>query len=239
MIPLRDNVPSRGTPVMTVLLIATNVLVFLYELSLGRALPRLFYELAVIPSRYVHGVSVTPSGGVEEANFALLVFPLFASMFLHGGWLHLLGNMLYLWIFGDNVEDRMGHFRFLIFYLICGLAATFGHIWSSPNSTMPSLGASGAIAGVLSGYLMLYPRAKVLILVPMWFFFTFEVPAMFFLGFWFLQQLLFGIGSLGPASAQTGGVAWWAHIGGFLAGAILVHVFTQRRYEYVRREPGW
>lgn len=234
MIPLRDNIPSRTAPVMTVSLIAFNVLVFFYQLSLGPQLRGFVREFAVIPARYFHDVYVGPGGWIQPLSAADLIVPLFASMFMHGGWLHLIGNMLYLWIFGDNVEDRMGRGRFLIFYLLCGLVASLAHIWTNPNSRIPSLGASGAIAGVLSAYLLLYPRARVLVLMPFWFLITFEVPALFFLGFWFVQQFFYGMLSLGVASAQTGGVAWWAHVGGFAAGALLVWVFAHRRY----RPPG-
>ncbi len=235
MIPLRDNIPSRRLPVVTVTLIIANVLVFFYQLMLGRRLPLFFNEFAVIPYRYFHDAYVTASGAIQQVGASELAVPLVTSMFLHGGWLHLGGNMLYLWIFGDNVEDRMGHFKFLVFYLLCGLAASGAHILTNAGSRVPSLGASGAIAGVLSGYLVLYPRARVLVLLPLWWIWqTFEVPALLFLGFWFVQQFFYGLLALGPQSAQTGGVAWWAHIGGFVAGAVLVWVFAEkakRRYQ--------
>src|SRR2546426_619563 len=183
MIPLRDNIPSRTYPVVNVLLITANVVAFIYQLMLGPYLDRFVHEFAVIPALYFHDAVVTSSGRMHEVTVPDLAVPLFTSMFLHGGWLHLIGNMLYLWIFGDNVEDRMGHGRYLIFYLVCGVAASGAHIWANPNSRVPSLGASGAIAGVLSAYLMLYPRARVSVLLPIWFFWqVFEVPALFFLG---------------------------------------------------------
>ena len=236
MIPLRDDVPSRTTPVVTVTLILINVVVFLYELMLGRELGLFFRQFAVTPALYF-GV---PAGGIAPVQAADLAMPLLTSMFLHGGWMHLIGNMVYLWIFGDNVEDRMGHGRYVVFYLLCGGAASAAHIWSNPSSTIPSLGASGAIAGVLGGYLLLYPKARVVVLIPISFFLhTMEVPALLFLGFWFVQQLFSGALSLGAASAQTGGVAWWAHIGGFVAGFALVYVFARKRHKPVKRDEWW
>jgi membrane associated rhomboid family serine protease len=141
------------------------------------------------------------------------------SMFLHGGWAHLLGNMLYLWIFGDNVEDRLGHLKYLVFYLACGWAATLAHAWANPQSAMPAIGASGAIAGVLGAYLVIFPRARVLTLIPLGFFLRLtELPAVIVLGLWFVLQLFSGVASLGARTAEAGGVAWWAHIGGFAVG---------------------
>ncbi|HYM13732.1 MAG TPA: rhomboid family intramembrane serine protease, partial [Bryobacterales bacterium] len=190
MIPLRDNIPSRTRPVVNVTLIVVNVLVFLYQLALGPYLLNSFvHEFAVIPWQYFHGVYVTSGGALRPVSAPDLIVPLFTSMFLHAGWLHLIGNMLYLWIFGDNVEDRLGHGRYLIFYILCGIGAALAHIFFNAGSRLPSLGASGAIAGVLSAYLLLYPRARVLVLLPLFIFFpVIEVPALFFLGFWFFQQ---------------------------------------------------
>jgi membrane associated rhomboid family serine protease len=237
MIPIRDDIPSRRYPIVTVVLIVVNVLAFFYELLLGPAeLQRFFYAYAVVPVKYFARGYRDWWGTFHEYETSELVLPIFTAMFLHGGWLHLGGNMLYLWIFGDNVEDRMGHFRFLVFYLLCGVAATMAHVVTNADSHVPSLGASGAISGVLGAYFMLYPGARVVTLVPIWIFLHFvEIPAFFFLGFWFLQQFLYGTLSLGVESAQTGGVAWWAHIGGFVAGAVLVHVFKRRDYFRVRR----
>jgi membrane associated rhomboid family serine protease len=237
MIPIRDDIPSRSYPVVTVVLIVLNVLAFFYELLLGPAeLQRFFYAYAVVPARYFTSGSVEWWGTAWESEMTGLVLPIFTAMFLHGGWLHLGGNMLYLWIFGDNVEDRMGHFRFLIFYLLCGVLATMAHVVTNADSHVPSLGASGAISGVLGAYFMLYPGARVVTLVPIWIFLHFiEIPAFFFLGFWFVQQFFYGTLSLGVESAQTGGVAWWAHIGGFVSGAILVHVFKRREFVRWRR----
>lgn len=237
MIPLRDNIPSRTYPLVNITLIVVNVVVFFYQLMLGPELEVFVRQFAVVPLRYFHDIYVSPGGGVYRVTSGDLVVPLFTSMFMHGGWLHLIGNMMYLWIFGDNVEDRMGHGRYLIFYLLCGVGASMAHIWFNANSRVPSLGASGAIAGVLSGYLLLYPRARVLVLLPILVFYqTFEVPALFFLGFWFLQQFFYGVASLGISSAQTGGVAWWAHIGGFVAGAVLLRLFARRRYQSPPRD---
>ena len=216
MIPLRDENPSRHFPFLTITLIALNLVLFVYEISLGGGLEPFIQNFGVIPSKLMEG--------------GPLVFPtLFTSLFLHGGWLHLLGNMLYLWIFGDNVEDSMGPFRFLFFYLLCGLIATFTHIYFSPSSRIPTIGASGAISGVLGGYLVLFPRAHILTLVPVFYFIRMiHLPAYFLLTFWILFQLFSGFSSL-PGSEASGGVAWFAHIGGFFSGILLVKVFQKRR----------
>ena len=216
MIPLRDTNRSRTVPFVTILVIFLNGVVFLYELSLGRELTKFFYIFGVVPSFYF------TSRYWETAGLLLGILPLFTSMFLHGGWLHFLGNMLYFWVFGDNVEDRLGHWRFLLFYLTCGLAAAVLHIVTNSGSKLPTVGASGAIAGVLGGYLVLYPGARVLTLVPILFFFQLiELPALLFLGFWFVMQFFSGAMSL-TAGRDVGGTAWWAHIGGFCAGIVLV-----------------
>ena len=162
------------------------------------------------------------------------------SMFLHGGWVHFLGNMLYLWIFGDNVEDRMGHVRYVVFYLVCGWAAAYGHIWSDPTSRLPSIGASGAIAGVLAAYMVLYPHARVVAVVPLGLFFPLvQIPAVFFVGFWFLQNFLLGALSLAQGPSPMGGTAFWAHIGGFGAGIVLVWLFQDSRRRPPAREQWW
>jgi membrane associated rhomboid family serine protease len=241
MIPLRDDVPSRTVPFVNYTLIALNVVAFLFELSLGPRLDGFFRQAAVIPSLY--------SGGdghldLAEALVALvqpsLGLRVLVSMFLHGGFLHILGNMLYLWIFGDNVEDRMGHGRYLLFYLLCGWSASYAHIWADAASRVPSIGASGAIAGVLGAYLILFPRARVVTLLPLGLFSQLvRVPAVFFLGFWFLQQFLFGTLSLTARTAETGGVAWWAHIGGFAAGLLLVGLFQRRERRPAARDGWW
>ncbi len=217
MIPIRDTVPSRSAPLATIALIAVNLLVFLHESALGPHLQSFVFHYGMIPRRFVLWTEYG-GGPLDAARFA----PLFTSMFWHGGWLHLLGNMLYLWVFGDNVEDQLGHLRFLLFYLLCGLAAAAAQIAFSPYSTVPTVGASGAIAGVLGAYLISFPRSRVVtMLIPPipWFV---QIPAMFFLPFWFLTQLLSGMVSLGQRAETLGGVAWWAHVGGFLAGLALV-----------------
>ncbi len=217
MIPLRDIIPSRTTPVVTMGLIAANALVFLYQITLP---PRASLD-------FLYAWSMVPAG--------LEIPTLVTSMFLHSGWLHLIGNMLYLWIFGDNVEDRVGHGRFLVFYLGCGITAGLAHVFTNPLSVVPTVGASGAIAGVMGAYFVLYPRSRILTLIPLIVFFDIvEVPAILFLGFWFLLQFLSGVGTLGRADATSGGIAFWAHIAGFVSGAGLIFLF--RRPERVRPE---
>jgi len=202
MFPLSDVIPSRTTPFVTVGLIILNALVFLFEVTLSERQLQLF--------------SLTY--GVVPAEFTWS--SVFTSMFLHGGWLHFLGNMLYLWIFGDNVEDRFGHARYLLFYLFCGAAAALGQTAIQPYSTVPMIGASGAIAGVMGAYFVLFPHSRVLTAVFIIFFVDLiEIPAIFFLGIWFLMQFFSGVGSLG-ADAGQGGVAFWAHIAGFFVGGI-------------------
>jgi membrane associated rhomboid family serine protease len=216
MIPLRDVIPSRTVPVLTIGLIATNALVFLFQLSLpDRALRALFYTYGLVPAEFSWPTIVT-------------------SMFLHSGWLHIIGNMWFLWIFGDNVEDRMGHGRYLVFYLLCGVAAALGQIVVDPESAKPMVGASGAIAGVMGAYFVLYPRSRILTLLPIFVFIQIvEVPAIVFLGLWFVFQLFSGVGSV-AAHSQVGGIAVWAHVAGFISGVIGVFIF--RRPERVRVE---
>jgi len=201
--------------VVTFLLIAANAIVWLYQVSLGDAATDFVYAYAVIPFRFLE---LFPRDPVE------LLTPVFA-MFLHGGWLHILGNMLYLYIFGDNVEDMLGPGRFLLFYIACGILSFATQILLQAHSMVPNVGASGAIAGVLGAYFILFPRARVLTLIPLFIFFPLvEIPAFFFLGIWFLIQFLSGAASLGRSSALSGGVAWWAHIGGFVAGIVLLKI---------------
>jgi membrane associated rhomboid family serine protease len=228
MLPLRDNNPRRRVPIVTWFLVALNVLAFVWELSLGPALDRAIFTLAFIPARFW-----------LPGNWAADAFTIVVSMFLHGGLLHIGSNMLYLWIFGDNVEDRLGHFRFALFYLLCGFAATLAQAVFSAASTIPTIGASGAIAGVLGAYLILYPRAQVTTLIPIFFFITVrEIPAIFILGFWFVLQLFSGVGSLGvPGAQDVGGVAYWAHIGGFVAGMALILPMTGMRSARRRQPP--
>ena len=221
MIPLRDTVPSRNVPIVNYTLIVVNGLVFFYELTLGADLPYFIARYGIVPIRFFNPQLF------GEDSLGAVVLPLITFMFLHGGWFHFIGNMLYLWIFGDNVEDRVGHFRYLIFYLTCGLASGLAQLFIYPSSQLPIVGASGAIAGVMGGYLLLYPFARV---VTLFFFFFFvqivEIPALFFLGFWFVFQFLSGSLSL---AGEGGGVAWWAHIGGFVCGALLVYPLLKKR----------
>jgi membrane associated rhomboid family serine protease len=217
MIPLRDVIPSRTTPVVTVSLIVVNALVFFYQLSLGEAINEFVLYFGLIPAAFSWVAVLT-------------------SMFLHGGLLHFGGNMLYLWIFGDNVEDRMGHGRFLAFYLLCGTAAALAQTALNPDSVVPMVGASGAIAGVMGAYFVLYPHSRIVTLVPILVFIqVMEIPAIFFLGIWFVMQFLSGVGSIATATGEpAGGIAFWAHVAGFLAGVSSVIVF--RRPERQRVE---
>ncbi len=213
MLPLSDHNPRRTFPVVTTVIIVANVLMFLWELSLGPELQRAMMQIAFIPARFwVPGYA------------ALNVQTIFISMFLHGGFLHIGANMLYLWIFGDNIEDRLGHMRYFIFYFLCGILAAITHAFANPSSTMPAIGASGAIAGVLGAYLILFPKQRVTTIIPIFFFIMIrEIPAVLLLGFWFVLQLFSGVGSLNVRDAEdVGGVAYFAHIGGFVAGMILI-----------------
>ena len=210
-IPLRDIQSRKTFPVVTIAMVVANMAAFLYELSLGERLNGVLQQIAFVPAVYN-----------EPGNFAGDNRSILVSMFLHGGWAHLLGNMLYLWIFGDNVEDRLGHLKFLVFYLGCGWVATLAHGWTNPESMIPAIGASGAIAGVLGAYLVMFPHARVLTLIPMGFVLRLaELPAIIVLGLWFVLQPFSGVASLGVRTAEGGGVAWWAHIGGFAAGLLV------------------
>jgi membrane associated rhomboid family serine protease len=211
VIPLRDVIPSRSTPYVTITIITLNALAWFFELSLPHDVLNDFLA----------------AYGVVPAYFSAPT--LITSMFLHGSWSHVLGNMWYLWIFGDNVEDRMGHFRFLIFYLLCGIAAAFGQIFIDPTSTLPTIGASGAIAGVMGAYFVLYPQSRVLTLIPLIVFWEIvELPAIFLLGFWFLMQLFSAGAIAATANSQSGGVAFMAHVAGFITGLVGVFVFRKR-----------
>ena len=211
MIPLRDVIPSRTVPFLTISIIVVNALAWFYELGLPREeLPVFLRQFGVVPAYFSPPTLIT-------------------SMFLHGSWSHVLGNMWYLWIFGDNVEDRMGHFRFLIFYLLCGIIAALGQIFIDPTSTLPTIGASGAIAGVMGAYFVLYPQSRVLTLIPLIIFWEIvELPAIFLLGFWFLMQLFSAGAIAATANSQMGGVAFMAHVAGFLTGVAGVFVFRKR-----------
>jgi rhomboid family protein len=221
MIPIRDINPSDRFPVVTTAIVLACSAAFFLELSLGDQLQRFVQAYALVPRTITYGLE-TKTLGLDG-----LAAPFFASMFLHGGWLHLIGNMWFLWIFGDNVEDTLGHFRFAAFYLICGLAAGLTHYYLSPLSPVPTIGASGAIAGVLGAYLVRFPGARVVTLVPLGFFLQMmELPAWLMLGLWFLAQAVGGFVTLG---ATGGGVAWWAHVGGFLSGILLIRLMAPRR----------
>ena len=234
MFPIQDSVPSRSVPVVTRTIIFVNALVFFFELMLPqRGVEQIFYLFGIVPARFTH------SDWAAYVGFPVDTYwPLLTHQFLHGGWLHIIANMWTLWIFGDNVEDRMGPVRFAIFYLTCGVLAGLTHLATNPNSTVPSVGASGAIAGVLGAYLLFFPTARLVVMFPIFFFpFFFEVPAVIYLGFWFFSQLFSGTLALaGPQ--HVGGIAWWAHIGGFVSGMILCGLLVRRRREFQRDEYG-
>src|SRR5437762_201009 len=212
MIPLRDVIPSRTPPYITVTIILLNAVAWLFELSLQQDdLNQFLYVYGVVPAQFSAATLVT-------------------SMFLHGSWMHVIGNMWYLWIFGDNVEDRLGHAWFIVFYLVCGIIAALGQIAVDPTSSLPTIGASGAIAGVMGAYFVLYPRSRVLTLVPLILWWElFELPAIVLLGFWFLMQL-FSAGAIAVTSTThgSGGVAFMAHVAGFVFGGVVVLVLRQR-----------
>ncbi len=215
MIPLHDDNPTTIKPIVTIGLSVVCVLVFLWQNSLPPgADERAIYAFGTIPAVIFGSAQLSADIAAIPAQLSLLT-----AMFLHGGWMHLIGNMLYLWIFGNNIEDAMGHGRFIAFYGLCGIAAGLAQAVQDPGSTIPMIGASGAIGGVLGGYLLLYPRARVLVLIPLGFFMTMlRIPALWVLGFWFVLQFIQSAASAG----QPGGVAYWAHIGGFLAGVVLI-----------------
>jgi membrane associated rhomboid family serine protease len=216
MIPIRDTIASKNYPVVNILIIGINAILFLFETTLGAHLDRFLYIYGLVPARYSMP-QISSYFTLGQQLLSLLSF-----MFLHGGFWHLLGNMWFLYIFGDNVEDRLGPFRYLVFYLLCGITSGLSHLLLNLHSNMPTIGASGAIAGVMGAYLILHPHAKILTLIPIifipWFI---EIPAFFFLGFWFVLQFLNAAGSHG----NIGGIAWWAHIGGFVFGIVFLKIF--------------
>ena len=214
MIPLRDVIPSRTTPYITVTIIVLNALAWLFEVSLPPDVLNQFLTVYGVVPRYLSAPT------------------LITSMFLHGSWMHVIGNMWYLWIFGDNVEDRLGHGRFIVFYLMCGIAAALGQVAMDPLSTLPTIGASGAIAGVMGAYFVLYPQSRVLTLIPWIFLQVVELPAIILLGFWFLIQL-FSAGTIAVTASShgSGGVAFAAHVAGFVVGVVGVFIFRKRQVD--------
>jgi len=223
MIPLRDTIPSSRAPRVMRALVAANLAVFLLELRSGSALQGLVFRFGVVPS---HWAIASPS---DLLDWPQLLLTLVTSQFLHGGVLHLASNLLYLWIFADNVEDRLGPTRFLLLYLGSGAAAAVAQILATPHSAVPMVGASGAIAGVLGAYLLLFPAARIVALVPLgWLWQTVELPSFIFLGLWFLLQWLQGLATIGQV-ADVGGIAFWAHIGGFVSGVIAILAWRPRR----------
>lgn len=216
MIPIKDSPRTRRFPLVNIALILLNLYIFVQQLTLSETdLYRLVFTYGLIPARLI---------AEAKAGLPAALLPLVTYQFLHGGWLHILSNMLYLWVFGDNIEDRLGHFRYLLFYLLVGFLSGLVQVLLSPGSAVPVIGASGAVAGVLGAYLVSCPRATVLTIVPVIFLLPVTLPAAVFLGFWFILQVFSGVSSIGMEVA----VAWWAHIGGFVAGMILVGFFGKR-----------
>ena len=220
MLPLRDDIPSHSRPFVTYAIIGLNVGVYLYELSLGSALNTFILQYGAVPSCIFNPAGVAT------------YFTLLSSMFIHASIMHIVGNMLFLWIFGDNIEDRMGHLFFIVFYILCGLAGTLLHSITDPNSQVPMVGASGAISGIMGAYILLYPKARILALVPLGFFLRImKLPALVFLGIWFFYQFFLGILAIGT---KSGGVAYFAHIGGFAVGLVIAlpFKFAQKKKEF-------
>ena len=241
MIPLKDDAPRVSTPFVNITLIVLNTLIFTFQYWLSLKSPpaanALVFQLGVIPARLtavLFNIGYVPAELVSQLGTRFVptmaaILPIFTSMFLHVSWLHVIGNMWALWIFGDNVEDRLGHAWYLVFYLVCGVAAALFHILLNADSVIPTVGASGAIAGVMGGYFLLYPRARVLTLVPLFFVFFVWLPAWVVLGYWFVWQFLSGAAtSIASRGSNSGGIAFWAHVGGFLAGMLLIKVFPAR-----------
>lgn len=221
MFPLQDSNHARNFPFVNYSLLLLNVIFFLFEVSMPEEVLNEFIKTyGFVPRRFLEQF------GIDQ------IFTIFSAMFMHGGWLHLLSNMWALHIFGDNVEDKMGHISYFVFYIICGIVAAATQIFVLPDATLPTIGASGALAGVLGGYLLLFPTARIITFIPIFIIpYFIEVPAVLFLGIWFFTQFFTGLGALdaSPLAAESGGVAWWAHVGGFLAGMLLVKVFTAKK----------
>lgn len=226
MLPLRDENPTRAVPYVNYILIVINILVFIFQVMLGSSQESFVYQFALIPAQVTTGLDIGD------------VLDVFTSMFMHAGLAHIGGNMLYLWIFGDNVEEAMGHGRYLFFYLVGGITASVAHILTNPGSQIPTVGASGAIAAVLGAYLVLYPQSRVMTLIFLGYFVRMAmVPAILVLGLWFVLQLFQGVLTLG--AADVGGVAFWAHIGGFVAGLVLAKLLAKRTTERYVQIPRW
>lgn len=220
MIPLSDNVPHRRFPIINWTIIVLNIFIFFFTLSLGKDAQEFVQIFGVIPYRFLNDFDSFELGTI------------FSSMFLHGGWAHIFSNLLALYIFGDNVEDRLGSFRYLIFYLLTGVAASLTHIYLNQNSVIPTIGASGAISGVMAAYLLLYPTAKVITVFPILFFpYIIELPAIIYTGVWFITQFFSGVLSIVSDAQAFGGVAYWAHIGGFIAGIFLLPILLVKKYK--------
>lgn len=223
MIPIGDSVRTRTFPYVNIAIIIASFLVFFYEVGFASNISKLFFDWAVVPAELTDYLD-----NPGDHSLRVLFTPI-TAMFLHGGWFHIGGNMIFLWVFGDNVEDALGHVGYLVFYCLCGIAATAAQVWVDPNSPVPMVGASGAIAGVLGAYLVLYPRATIATLIMPFFFWTAYIPAFLLIGFWFFIQLFNGVASIGYAVGASEGVAWWAHVGGFAAGFLLVWLLRPRR----------
>jgi len=226
MFPLKDNIPAKNFPYVNIGLIVINIIFFGFEMSYGHQVERIIYALGFVPARFL---AEQAENWLNPVGF----IPVFSSMFLHANLIHLISNMWMLWIFGDNVEDCMGHGRYLLFFLLCGLASVGAQTISNPQSTIPMVGASGAISGVLGAYFLSYPHARILTLLPIViFFYLVELPAYFFLGFWFVLQFIQGsLYSLNSDQITGGGVAWWAHVGGFAAGVALLWFFRCKDWQ--------
>jgi len=247
MIPVGDSIRSRTFPYVNLAIIALNFLVFIYELALPEmsrneflcdwgAIPREFRDYVAPPPE--PELAIGPCGlYTSNVDAGVLLRP-FSAMFMHAGWLHILSNMLFLWIFGDNVEDALGHVKYLLFYLLAGLGATAAHTFLNLNDLLPAVGASGAIAGVMGAYLVLYPGANIAVLIP-WLIIlgAFYVPAVFLIGLWFLLQLFSGVAAIGTATGGAGGVAWWAHVGGFVTGMALITLLRPQKRSVYRPPP--
>jgi membrane associated rhomboid family serine protease len=222
MFPLRDTQPSYSKPVVTIVLIVINIMVFLFEFSLD----------PYAQNEFINAYGLIP----DQFHFSNVI----TSMFLHGGWMHVLGNMWFLWIFGDNIEDILGHGKYILFYLLCGVIAALAQVAVSPNSRIPTVGASGAIAGIMGAYMIKFPHSRIISLITIVFFFTtVEIPAWIMLIYWFVIQFFSGVGTLGVNQASQGGVAFFAHIGGFIAGIVLIHVMGPRQPYSSRRDLNW